>query len=239
MGARFSAADNGNVGGSSGVTAVTVRSGASGADTAVDAHRLPRVTAPSAGAQPSVAVQAVSTGATASGGAPVMAGTGAVPKVRRRLSSENSTTVLSRRQLLDMLAANGVNGRPAASRNTASGQPGATSSGAVALNQTMLANSVPFLIAFRDVNCPVCHKMIPSDDVECHLVMCLTKPRITYNEDVLSEDKEQECAICLDELKQGDTVARLPCLCIYHKSCIDQWFQVNRSCPEHPDGTTA
>jgi len=79
----------------------------------------------------------------------------------------------------------------------------------------------------------VCSKFVLPDDVECHLVMCLTKPRISYNEDVLSEDKG-ECVICLDDLKQGDTIARLPCLCIYHKSCIDSWFEVNRSCPEHP-----
>lgn len=26
-----------------------------------------------------------------------------------------------------------------------------------------------------------------------------------------------ECVICLEELLQGDTIARLPCLCIYHK----------------------
>ncbi|NXP17222.1 ZNRF2 ligase, partial [Scytalopus superciliaris] len=51
-------------------------------------------------------------------------------------------------------------------------------------------------------------------------------------EDVLSKDAG-ECAICLEELQQGDTIARLPCLCIYHK-CIDEWFEVNRSCPEHP-----
>ncbi|VDP11630.1 unnamed protein product [Soboliphyme baturini] len=38
-------------------------------------------------------------------------------------------------------------------------------------------------VAFRcfDMKCPVCHKHIPSDEVECHLVMCLTRPRITYN----------------------------------------------------------
>lgn len=69
--------------------------------------------------------------------------------------------------------------------------------------------------------------------MDLHLVMCLTKPRITYNEDVLSKDTG-ECAICLEELQQGDTIARLPCLCIYHKGCIDEWFEVNRSCPEHP-----
>ncbi|XP_016303410.1 E3 ubiquitin-protein ligase ZNRF2-like isoform X4 [Sinocyclocheilus anshuiensis] len=54
-----------------------------------------------------------------------------------------------------------------------------------------------------------------------------------FGEDVLAKDAG-ECAICLEELVQGDTIARLPCLCIYHKGCIDEWFEVNRSCPEHP-----
>ncbi|KAM8870262.1 E3 ubiquitin-protein ligase znrf2 isoform 2-T2 [Spinachia spinachia] len=54
-----------------------------------------------------------------------------------------------------------------------------------------------------------------------------------FGEDVLSKDAG-ECAICLEELVQGDTIGRLPCLCIYHKGCIDEWFEVNRSCPEHP-----
>ncbi|KPJ20445.1 E3 ubiquitin-protein ligase ZNRF2 [Papilio machaon] len=76
-------------------------------------------------------------------------------------------------------------------------------------------------------------KFVLPDDIECHLVMCLTRPRLSYNEDVLS-DAKGECVICLEELCAGDTIARLPCLCIYHKGCIDQWFEVNRSCPEHP-----
>uniref|UniRef100_A0A2I2Z9R0 E3 ubiquitin-protein ligase ZNRF1 n=1 Tax=Gorilla gorilla gorilla TaxID=9595 RepID=A0A2I2Z9R0_GORGO len=58
-------------------------------------------------------------------------------------------------------------------------------------------------------------------------------PRLEYSDDVLTKDAG-ECVICLEELLQGDTIARLPCLCIYHKSCIDSWFEVNRSCPEHP-----
>jgi len=97
-----------------------------------------------------------------------------------------------------------------------------------------LTHSLPVhLFAMQGIKCPVCSKKIPSDDIECHLVMCLTKPRISYNEDVLSEDKG-ECVICFEDLLQGDTIARLPCLCVYHKGCIDKWFQVNRSCPEHP-----
>ncbi|XP_035489423.1 E3 ubiquitin-protein ligase znrf2 [Scophthalmus maximus] len=82
-------------------------------------------------------------------------------------------------------------------------------------------------------HCPICSKFMASDDIEKHLLMCFSKTRLTYNKDILSRDAG-ECAICLDELEQGDTIARLPCLCIYHKGCIDEWFEVNRSCPEHP-----
>ncbi|KAI8035207.1 hypothetical protein M5D96_012018 [Drosophila gunungcola] len=85
----------------------------------------------------------------------------------------------------------------------------------------------------KGIKCPVCNKFVLPDDIECHLVMCLTKPRLSYNEDVLS-DAKGECVICLEDLSPGDTIARLPCLCIYHKGCIDRWFEVNRSCPEHP-----
>jgi hypothetical protein len=35
-------------------------------------------------------------------------------------------------------------------------------------------------------------------------------------EDVLN-DAKGECVICLEELLEGDIIARLPCLCIYHK----------------------
>lgn len=94
------------------------------------------------------------------------------------------------------------------------------------------AHSLPVHLAFN-LKCPMCSKTILPDDVECHLVMCLTKPRINYNEDILTEDKG-ECVICLDDLSKGNTIARLPCLCVYHKTCIDKWFSINRSCPEHP-----
>ena len=80
------------------------------------------------------------------------------------------------------------------------------------------------------------------DDIECHLVMCLTKPRLSYNgkclencvrtslvtltrvsrffaEDVLTEEKG-ECVICLEDLLKGHVIARLPCLCVYHKRSV-------------------
>ncbi|TSQ92621.1 E3 ubiquitin-protein ligase znrf1 [Bagarius yarrelli] len=87
-----------------------------------------------------------------------------------------------------------------------------------------LADTLPLHIAPRwfsahsGFKCPVCSKLVASNEMEVHFIMCLSKPRLSYNE----------------ELQQGDTIARLPCLCIYHKSCIDTWFEINRSCPEHP-----
>ncbi|AWO97155.1 putative E3 ubiquitin-protein ligase ZNRF2 [Scophthalmus maximus] len=83
----------------------------------------------------------------------------------------------------------------------------------------LLIGSLPAHLSpnlFGGFRCPVCSKLVSSDEMDLHLVLCLTKPRVTYNEDVLTKDAG-ECAICLEELAQGDTIARLPCLCIYHK----------------------
>ncbi|XP_072416713.1 E3 ubiquitin-protein ligase znrf2 [Chiloscyllium punctatum] len=110
-------------------------------------------------------------------------------------------------------------------------RPGGHGSAPRLLIGSLPAHLSPHL--FGGFKCPVCSKFVSTDEMDLHLVMCLTKPRVTYNEDVLSKDTG-ECAICLEELQQGDTIARLPCLCIYHKGCIDSWFEVNRSCPEHP-----
>uniref|UniRef100_D3TRQ6 E3 ubiquitin-protein ligase ZNRF1 n=1 Tax=Glossina morsitans morsitans TaxID=37546 RepID=D3TRQ6_GLOMM len=108
------------------------------------------------------------------------------------------------------------------------------SNGSSNIGRVYTATSLPSQIwSFNGIKCPVCNKFVLPDDIECHLVMCLTKPRLSYNEDVLA-DAKGECVICLEDLNPGDIIARLPCLCIYHKCCIDRWFEVNRSCPEHP-----
>ncbi|VDL61729.1 unnamed protein product [Hymenolepis diminuta] len=90
-----------------------------------------------------------------------------------------------------------------------------------------------FLPPGFDQTCPYCKRLVPGDDFELHFTMCLTRPRVTYNEDTLQSDKG-ECSICLEDMKAGDKIARLPCLCIYHKHCIDDWFKRKQTCPEHP-----
>ncbi|XP_022645822.1 E3 ubiquitin-protein ligase ZNRF1-like [Varroa jacobsoni] len=98
------------------------------------------------------------------------------------------------------------------------------------------AQSLPLhFMSFNGIRCPVCSRVVLPHDCELHLVLCLTKPSLAYNEELLTEARpDSECVICLEEFAAGQTIARLPCLCIYHKSCIDAWFRVNRSCPEHP-----
>ena len=77
--------------------------------------------------------------------------------------------------------------------------------------------------------CDLCKKVIAFDVIESHLIECTSEP---YNEDVLKADGG-ECPICLDQLKAEETVARLPCLCIYHINCIKGWFRFVKGCPQH------
>ncbi|XP_035791815.1 E3 ubiquitin-protein ligase ZNRF2-like [Anopheles albimanus] len=109
----------------------------------------------------------------------------------------------------------------------------APSAASLALGRVYATSLPTHIWSLNGIKCPVCSKFVMPDDIECHLVMCLTKPRLSYNEDCLA-DAKGECVICLEDLSPGDIIARLPCLCIYHKGCIDKWFEVNRSCPEHP-----
>ena len=44
-----------------------------------------------------------------------------------------------------------------------------------------------------------------------------------------------ECSICLEEYEEGDVLARLECLCKFHKHCIRDWFKhkTREECPVH------
>jgi len=47
--------------------------------------------------------------------------------------------------------------------------------------------------------------------------------------------RKAECVICFEEFEVGGLIARLECLCRYHKSCIREWFdrKGNGDCPVH------
>ena len=43
--------------------------------------------------------------------------------------------------------------------------------------------------------------------------------------------KSRECVICMVEFLIGESVRYLPCLHIYHVSCIDDWLMRSFTCP--------
>lgn len=46
--------------------------------------------------------------------------------------------------------------------------------------------------------------------------------------------EDSECIICMEDFEEGAEMARLECLCKYHKKCIDGWFfQHPGRCPVH------
>jgi hypothetical protein len=54
---------------------------------------------------------------------------------------------------------------------------------------------------------------------------------------VLKEDDRDDCgganqcSICLEDLKAGDEVTRLPCKHGYHHACITEWLRNVSNCP--------
>ncbi|XP_037641380.1 E3 ubiquitin-protein ligase znrf2 [Sebastes umbrosus] len=177
---------------------------------------------------------------TASGGqrfhAPGASGASTSSRTRTRTSSSSTSQQLGARARSGTRPQSGINIPTSSGAYSSQESGGSSPEEAGGGGPRLLIGSLPAHLSphlFAGFKCPVCSKFVSSDEMDLHLVLCLTKPRVTYNEDVLTKDAG-ECAICLEELVQGDTIARLPCLCIYHKGCIDEWFEVNRSCPEHP-----
>ena len=46
----------------------------------------------------------------------------------------------------------------------------------------------------------------------------------------LSENK-QKCLICLEKFRKGENTIILPCLHIFHSSCIKKWMEIKNFCP--------
>ncbi|CAM1505592.1 Fc.00g112290.m01.CDS01 [Cosmosporella sp. VM-42] len=112
--------------------------------------------------------------------------------------------------------------------------------------------------------CPICHRELPSISLEnyealreSHIAACIQShstyqtlpgggrtgippaaPRRTgmYTYEASEKDcvDDAECTICLEEFTVGVGMARLECLCRFHRACISAWF-VNHPgrCPVH------
>ncbi|KAK4866805.1 hypothetical protein LT330_007968 [Penicillium expansum] len=59
-------------------------------------------------------------------------------------------------------------------------------------------------------------------------------PFVATEKDCLGEDGQAaECTICMEDYEVGQTLARLECLCKFHKHCIVDWFERKVECPVH------
>jgi len=57
---------------------------------------------------------------------------------------------------------------------------------------------------------------------------------VASEKDCVGEDGNlQECSICMVEYEVGEQLARLECLCKFHKTCIVEWFSRKQECPLH------
>ncbi|KAJ5807647.1 Zinc finger RING-type [Penicillium robsamsonii] len=59
-------------------------------------------------------------------------------------------------------------------------------------------------------------------------------PFVATEKDCLGEHGQAaECTICMEDYEVGQTLARLECLCKFHKHCIVDWFERKMECPVH------
>eukprot|EP01017_Pseudomicrothorax_dubius_P016589 TRINITY_DN18813_c0_g1_i1.p1 TRINITY_DN18813_c0_g1~~TRINITY_DN18813_c0_g1_i1.p1 ORF type:complete len:169 (-),score=17.76 TRINITY_DN18813_c0_g1_i1:195-701(-) len=66
--------------------------------------------------------------------------------------------------------------------------------------------------------------------IERELQLIPTKQ--VQKEDIGSELKEFQCSICIEDLVEGATIAKLPkCHHTFHKHCIDVWLLKKPTCP--------
>ncbi len=102
--------------------------------------------------------------------------------------------------------------------------------------------------------CEFCNEKWPSDLLAKHSIYCPQNPenmkltcshcrrqiRMKYYEDHLQQcqvlfenclQPEQECPICLCEIKNNDAVRSLGCLHKYHEKCIADWSKQRKNCP--------
>ena len=111
--------------------------------------------------------------------------------------------------------------------------------------------------------CPICRRALPERGAdgdesarEEHIMACIRSRDATYHgeegydngsskrihmlpftateKDCVGEDgNAQECSICMVEYDVGDELARLECLCKFHKECIVEWLRRKAECPLH------
>eukprot|EP00039_Didymoeca_costata_P027255 m.17992 g.17992 ORF g.17992 m.17992 type:complete len:176 (-) comp6161_c0_seq2:247-774(-) len=56
-------------------------------------------------------------------------------------------------------------------------------------------------------------------------------PSTPYTTAMRQSVEAAECTICMEEYLDGQDIRFLPCLHMYHKTCVDDWLMRNFNCP--------
>ncbi|TXG74979.1 hypothetical protein ES332_1Z025200v1 [Gossypium tomentosum] len=82
----------------------------------------------------------------------------------------------------------------------------------------------------------IINRMMPNPSIPTGLQHKIleTIPILSFSRDKDEElgTHQTECAVCLGELKEGETIRLLPnCRHLFHVPCIDNWFLAHSTCP--------
>ncbi|KAK9244279.1 FYVE zinc finger-domain-containing protein [Lipomyces tetrasporus] len=115
----------------------------------------------------------------------------------------------------------------------------------------LLRREIPEADDDDEYTCPICgfklSKLKTEEERDAHVNNCLTNATFNGSPDQqrrrnrmvvykLPESQVgKECVICFEEFEKDDLVARLECLCVYHRKCIKAWFDKKGvgECPIH------
>ncbi|SGZ52176.1 CIC11C00000003755 [Sungouiella intermedia] len=145
-------------------------------------------------------------------------------KLKRRESSHSDYEAFKESHISECLVAFDF----ANDHNRLGSPPGASST----RNRMLVYNIPPFpkpSYEIIDVHQSTSVDTLPQLDTACGLVT--SNSTVQLEKDVT----DLECVICLEELRPGDKVGRLECLCVFHYKCIKDWFNKKGygECPVH------
>ncbi|SPO27469.1 uncharacterized protein UTRI_10586 [Ustilago trichophora] len=145
----------------------------------------------------------------------------------------------------------GAEAMMAASRTRSGGDPSSRSGVETRLDEDVLQSTLapPSDVSSRAselTECPVCSTSLSAlggtEEQEAHVRNCLENGGggsmqggryLVYKLPENSPIVGKECSICMEDFVANSTIARLPCLCFFHRGCIDSWFKRGRECPVH------
>mmetsp|Transcript_1646 Transcript_1646/g.1756 ORF Transcript_1646/g.1756 Transcript_1646/m.1756 type:complete len:340 (+) Transcript_1646:82-1101(+) len=72
---------------------------------------------------------------------------------------------------------------------------------------------------------------LSKEEIETLMPVHIFKNKDSALKIISSEDNRICCTICLEDLISGQVIRTSPCAHTFHKSCIDDWLTIKKSCP--------